>query len=155
MPKMTERPTNRNANILISANRIILGFIFIYASWDKILEPAAFAQSIVNYQILPEVLIAPSAMFLPWLELVCGICLIINRWTGGSAMIVTALIVIFMAAMGYNIYRGMDVACGCFTLDQSVPTNMWLDLLRDVIFLIMGISALRYAHAHKTPAMTA
>ncbi len=144
---------NRTAKILITANRIILGLIFIYASWDKVLVPEAFARAIANYQILPEVLVAPSAIFLPWLELTCGICLVINRWTGGSAIIVTALIVIFTAAIGFNIYRGMDVACGCFTLDQSAPSSMWFYLLRDVIFLLMGVSAMRYAHAHKTPAM--
>ncbi len=146
---------NRTVKILVSANRIILGLIFIYASWDKILAPEAFAGAIANYQILPEVFVAPAAIFLPWLELTSGVCLIVNRWTGGSAIIVTVLIVMFTAAIGFNIYRGMDISCGCFTLDQSAPDSMWFYLLRDVIFLAMGISALRYAHAHKTPATAA
>lgn len=146
---MANRSTNRTVKILISANRIILGSIFIFASWDKVLEPAVFAEVIANYQILPEALVAPAAIFLPWLELTCGVCLVADRWTGGSAIIVTALIVIFTAAIGFNIYRGMDVACGCFTLDQSAPAGMWLYLLRDVIFLIMGVSTLRYAHVLK------
>lgn len=146
---------NRTSKILISANRIILGLIFIYASWDKVLEPAAFARVIANYQILPEFLLTPLAIFLPCIELTCGICLVANRWTSGSAILLTALIVIFTAAIGFNIYRGMDVACGCFTLDQSAPAGMWLYLLRDVIFLVMGVNALRYAHAHKTAATAA
>jgi uncharacterized membrane protein YphA (DoxX/SURF4 family) len=150
---MANRSMNRTAKILISANRIMLGLIFIFASWDKVLEPAAFAGVIANYQILPEGLAAPAAIFLPWLELTCGICLVADRWTGGSAVIVTALIVIFTAAIGFNIYRGMDVACGCFTLDQSAPADMWLYLLRDVIFLAMGVGTLQYAHARKTVAM--
>jgi hypothetical protein len=129
--------------------------VFVYASWDKVVDPSAFARAITNYQILPEVLIVPTAIFLPWLELVCGVCLIINRWAGGSAMILTALMVIFLTAMGFNIYRGMDVACGCFTLDQSAPASMWFYLLRDGIFLVMGIGALRYAHGYKTAATAA
>lgn len=152
---MAARPMNRTAKNLISANRIILGLIFIYASWNKVLEPAAFAKVIANYQILPDVLVAPSAIFLPWLELTSGICLVVNRWTGGSAIVVTALIVVFTAAIGFNIYRGMDISCGCFTLDQSAPDSMWLYLLRDVIFLAMGVGALRYAHEHKTAATAA
>jgi uncharacterized membrane protein YphA (DoxX/SURF4 family) len=152
---MANHPMNRTAKILISANRIILGLIFIFASWDKVWDPAAFARVIANYQILPEVFIAPAAIFLPWLELTCGICLVANRWTSGSATLLTALIVIFTAAIGFNIYRGMDVACGCFTLDQSAPAGMWLYLLRDVIFLVMGVNTLRYAHAHKPAAMAA
>lgn len=146
---------NRAAKILISANRIILGLIFIFASWGKVWEPAAFARVIANYQILPEVFIAPAAIFLPWLELTCGICLVVNRWTRGSATLLTALIVTFTAAICFNIYRGMDVACGCFTLDQSAPAGMWWYLLRDVIFLVMGVSTLRYAHTQKTAAIAA
>lgn len=152
---MANRSMDHTVKILISANRIILGLIFIFASWDKVLEPAAFAKVVANYQILPEVLVTPAAIFLPWLELTCGICLVANRWTGGSAIIVTALIVIFTAAIGFNIYRGMDVACGCFTLDQNAPAGMWLYLLRDVIFLVMAVSTLRYAHTNKIPAIAA
>jgi uncharacterized membrane protein YphA (DoxX/SURF4 family) len=152
---MTNRSMNSTAKILISANRIILGLIFIVASWDKVLAPAAFAKIIANYHILPEVLVTPAAIFLPWMELTCGLCLVANRWTGGSAMIVTALVVIFTAAIGFNIYRGMDVSCGCFTLDQSAPAGMWWYLLRDVIFMAMAVSALRYAHTHKSVAIAA
>lgn len=135
----------------IAANRIILGFIFLYASWDKVLEPVAFARVIANYQILPAGLAAQAALFLPWLELICGICLVINRWTGGSALIITLLIAIYTAAVVYNIYRGMDVACGCFTLDQSTPANMWFYLLRDALFLAMSMGALRYARDRTAP----
>ena len=155
MPKMTEQPQYRIPKIIVSANRILLGIIFIYASWDKILEPAAFAQVIANYQVLPVNLASPAAVFLPWLELICGICLIINRWSSGSALIVAALIVIFMGAIAYNIYRGMDVSCGCFTLDNQAPHNMWLYLLRDAIFLAMSIGVLYYAQKNHTQTITA
>jgi uncharacterized membrane protein YphA (DoxX/SURF4 family) len=139
---MPKRQDYRITKILISANRILLGIIFIYASWDKILEPAAFAQAITNYQILLPELVSPAAEFLPWLELICGICLIINRWSAGSALIITVLIVLFMGAMAYNIYRGMDVSCGCFTLNNQAPQSMWLYLLRDAVFGAMGIGVL-------------
>jgi uncharacterized membrane protein YphA (DoxX/SURF4 family) len=152
---MTNRSMKPIVKILISANRIILGSIFIFASWDKVLEPAAFADVIANYRILPEAWVAPIAIFLPWLELTSGICLVANRWTRGSAIIVTALTVIFTAAIILNIYRGMDISCGCFTLDQSAPAGMWFYLLRDLIFLLMGVSALRYAHRHETAAIAA
>ncbi len=116
-----------------------MGSVFIYASWDKIIAPEAFAQAIANYQILPTMLINPTALLLPWLELVCGLCLIFNRWIGGSALIVTVMMGIFMGALGYNAYRGMDVSCGCFTLDEVAPKNMWFYLARDAVLLAMAI----------------
>ena len=151
---MPTRSDYHITKILISANRILLGIIFIYASWDKVLEPAAFAQVIANYQILPAELVPPAAVFLPWLELISGICLIINRWSGGSALIITVLIVIFMGAIAYNIYRGIDVACGCFTLNNQAPQNMWLYLLRDAVFGAMSIGALCCAQKNHTLTVT-
>ena len=142
---------SRISQSLWPINRIILGTIFVYASWDKVLDPAAFAQVIANYQILPSFIVSVAAAFLPWLELICGICLIINYWSSGSALIISFLIAIFIGAMGFNIYRGMDVACGCFTLDSQAPQNMWLYLMRDAVFLVMSIGALYYAHKGRKP----
>ncbi len=65
--------------------RIILGGIFVYASTDKILHPAAFAEMIYNYQIVPDFLINLSALVLPWLELFIGVCLISGKWMPGAA----------------------------------------------------------------------
>lgn len=133
--------------VLYTICRIALGCIFIYASWDKILDPAAFAKIIINYQIVSTGMANFSALFLPWLELVCGICLIINRWPGGSAFITAGLMVVFMGALGYNIHRGIDVSCGCFTLTENAPGSMWLYMLRDALFLAMAIGILLYRRA--------
>jgi uncharacterized membrane protein YphA (DoxX/SURF4 family) len=134
----------KSRDILYTISRIVLGGVFVYASWDKILDPVAFAQMIINYQIVSSSTANLSAVFLPWLELVCGICLIINRWPRGSAFIAAGLMVVFMGALGYNIYRGLDVSCGCFTLTEEAPGNMWLYMLRDVLFLGMAIGIVLY-----------
>jgi uncharacterized membrane protein YphA (DoxX/SURF4 family) len=133
----------KNACLL---SRVLLGGIFVYASWDKILNPAEFARIIDNYQILSSSMGRLTALFLPWLELVCGICLIINRWTRGSAVIVAGLMVVFMGALGYNIYQGIDINCGCFTLTDKTPGSMWFYMLRDVVFLSMAIWVVIHAH---------
>lgn len=127
---------------LFTAGRILLGGVFIWASWDKIIDPAAFAQAIANYQIVPSTIGNPVALILPWVELACGTCLILNRWTRGSALVTAALMAVFMSALGYNIYRGIDVNCGCFTLDETAPGSMWLYLVRDAVFLAMAVGVM-------------
>ncbi|MGD8834872.1 MAG: MauE/DoxX family redox-associated membrane protein [Desulfobacteraceae bacterium] len=127
--------------------RIILGIIFVYSSWVKIIDPAAFARIITNYQIVSAGIGNFTALVLPWLELVCGLCLIINRWPRGSALIVTGLMVVFMTALGYNIYRGIDVSCGCFTLTEDAPGSMWLYMLRDTLLLGMAIGIVLHPRA--------
>ena len=58
--------------------RLILGIIFVYASWDKIAHPIEFAKAIENYHVVPFGLENMIAMVLPWLELIVGICLIMG-----------------------------------------------------------------------------
>jgi uncharacterized membrane protein YphA (DoxX/SURF4 family) len=148
----TDAKLNINCKLL-AIGRIFLGALFIYASWDKILDPAAFAAVITNYQILPAMLVNVTALVLPWLELVCGICLVLNRWTRGSALIVLVLMVVFLAALGSSAYRGIDIACGCFTLTGEAPKNMWGYLARDVALLALAITLLIHPKA-RTPILT-
>ena len=85
---MTERRTKKafekinvwtRQRVIILAARLILGGVFVFASIDKILHPAAFAEAVYNYQILPDNLINLTAIVLPWLELVLG-SLLISSW---------------------------------------------------------------------------
>lgn len=123
------------------AVRIFLGFIFIYASIDKIINPAAFADVIYNYQILPENLINATALLLPWIELICGICLILGKWLPGSVFIVNGLLIIFTGALIFNMARGLNIHCGCFssTVETVQESEMLWTVLRDVVFLIPGL----------------
>jgi uncharacterized membrane protein YphA (DoxX/SURF4 family) len=132
----------KTGSLLFAAGRILLGSVFVWASWNKIFDPIAFAQAIANYQIVPPALGNPAALILPWVELVCGICLILNRWVRGSALIAALLLAIFIGALGYNIHRGVDISCGCFTLDEKAPGSMWFYIARDTMFLVMAIGVM-------------
>jgi uncharacterized membrane protein YphA (DoxX/SURF4 family) len=127
----------------------------VAASWSKILDPAGFAVIIANYQIVPPGVGQLAALFLPWLEMVCGLCLLINRWVQGAAHVVAVLMVVFMGALGYNMARGMDVTCGCFTLTDDAPASMWLYMIRDIILLVMTLGILRYRRPEPEPRIPA
>ena len=123
---------------LLLAARLILGGIFVYASIDKIFHPAAFADAVYNYQILPDSLINLTAVFLPWLELVLGGCLIAGVWMQGAALIANILLVAFTGALLFNLARGLDIHCGCFTTGtEAGVSNAWY-VLRDILFLGIG-----------------
>jgi len=130
------------------AGRILLGAVFIYASWDKIRDPAAFSQSIANYQILPMQWVNAAALYLPWLELICGLALIFGLAVRGSALIVGVLNIIFIGAMAYSIVRGLDIHCGCFTAGEGMPSSLYVDIFRDFVLLAITILVLyRYGPA--------
>ncbi|MFO7737291.1 MAG: MauE/DoxX family redox-associated membrane protein [Desulfatiglandaceae bacterium] len=127
--------------VMVVGARLILGAVFVYASIDKIAHPEAFAEAIYNYQILPDALINLTAIVLPWLELVPGLFLIIGLFREGSVCIVTGLLVIFLGAMVFNLARGLDIHCGCFTTSMDGANNppMAWYVFRDGLFLLPAI----------------
>ncbi len=121
--------------------RMILGAIFIYASIDKILHPAAFAKAVYNYQILPEALINLTAIILPWLELVLGLALIAGLLREGSVCIITFLLLVFFGSMVFNLARGLNIHCGCFSTstDGINDAPMAWYVFRDGLFLLTAL----------------
>lgn len=122
--------------------RMVFGGLFIMASLDKILHPQAFAEIIGNYQMLPDGLVNATAILLPWIELTAGLLLIAGRLALGASVILCGLMVVFTAALGFNLARGLDVACGCFSTAGSKGSPA-LDLARDVAILLLGLVVLR------------
>jgi len=131
--------------------RLVLGAVFIYASIDKILHPEAFAKAVYNYQILPDSLINLTAITLPWLELILGVFLVIGLFREGSACIATALMLVFLGAMIFNLARGLDIHCGCFstTTDGEKSLSMGWSVMRDGLFVIPALYLLYHAFRGK------
>lgn len=118
--------------------RLVLGGIFIWAGADKILHPAAFAQAINNYQILPGKTINLTALILPWVEVLLGTFLVLGVWLPGSVAVANVLLLVFLGTLVFNVARGLDVHCGCFSSStEGDPATLWY-LLRDTVFLCLG-----------------
>lgn len=118
--------------------RLALGLIFVLASVDKLLHPEAFAKIIFNYQILPDSFINITAIILPWLELLLGGLLLAGLWLPGAVLLTNLLLVMFWGTLIFNIARGLDVQCGCFSTDsREEPATTWY-FIRDTAFLLLG-----------------
>jgi uncharacterized membrane protein YphA (DoxX/SURF4 family) len=131
----------KREGLLALSARLLLGVVFIYASIDKIAHPAAFAEAIYNYQILPDSLVNLTAMVLPWLELVLGLFLMSGLFREGSVFMVNVLMVVFLSAMVFNLARGLDIHCGCFTTSTEGTNDapMAWYVLRDGLFLLPAV----------------
>lgn len=120
--------------------RLALGIIFIWASIDKILNPAEFAKIVYNYRILPDYAINIFGIMLPWLEFFCGIFLLIGFNTKSSSLILSILLLVFIIAILAAIFRGLDINCGCFDTDPAESSKVGFFLLfRDILMLCTGI----------------
>ncbi|MFO7685946.1 MAG: cation diffusion facilitator family transporter [Desulfobacterales bacterium] len=121
------------------ALRLLLGAVFLYASYDKILNPEAFAQAVYNYQILPDAVVNLTALALPWLELLLGVCLVTGVWLPGATVTSAGLLLIFIGALVFNQVRGLDIHCGCFSTETTDgPVDLWT-VVRDIGFLAVSV----------------
>ncbi len=123
----------------IRTTMIILGCIFIGASIPKILNPEKFAEIVFNYHILSGIWINILAVVLPWLELITGVCLVFDWLSSGAVIIVNLLLMTFVCVMIYDLARGIDVSCGCFSTDIDADPANFLYIFRDLVFWIIGI----------------
>lgn len=137
--------------LLIS--RLILGGVFVYASFDKILHPHEFAEVVYNYQILPDALVNLTAILLPWLELSAGVFLILGLFLRGALFTCNVLLAVFLVALAFNLARGLDIDCGCFSssVGPSTGGDMILYLLRDAFLLAMGLFLFFYVLRRENP----
>lgn len=122
--------------------RWVLGGIFIYAGSIKLVEPQPFSVLIEAYGIVPDSLLLPLAMVLPAIEVVAGIGLIFD--IEGSLSLIGGLLVLFIAILGYGIWLGLDVDCGCFGADDpeaEVFHGLRLSGFRDML-MVTGIAFL-------------
>ena len=118
---------------LIVFIRVLLGVIFIYASYDKILDPGKFARSIANYHITPFGFENLIAIILPWLELFIGIGLIAGLMVDGSSMISGGLMTIFILFILQATLRGFNIECGCGLKEGEMVG--WNKILENLVFL--------------------
>lgn len=124
--------------------RWILGGVFIYAGSTKLMDPRIFTVLIEAYGVVPECLLMPVAIVLPLLEVIAGFGLLFD--IRGSLAVIAGLLMIFMVVLGYGIWMGLDVDCGCFAygdLETEAFHGLRLSLFRDLamtagVFFIYG-----------------
>ena len=104
---------------------ILIGLIFIYAGAVKVVDPVGFARDIDNYKMLPWQMSVGLALYLPWLEIFCGIGLITRILFRGSVLIVTLLMALFIVATVIAKARGLDISCGCFGHASKYLSFAW------------------------------
>ena len=123
-----------------------LGALFIYASLDKIAHPLDFARIVYRYRLAGPTAtlgVVPAntlAVVLPWLEAVIGILLVTGWWRREAAAIAGGLLVVFLVAVGYVLWLGIDVAhCGCFTVGGEGRSAGWTLIASDLGLLAAAL----------------
>ncbi len=138
-------------NWLTAVIRIILGAMFLYSGFFKVKDPSGFGDVILQYDILPSLLIPYAALLISSLELICGALLVMGYRIKSSSLILITLVSLFTLILFITILRGKSFDCGCFETERfGISEEVGYPLIiRDL--LIIGFLLLVYrAKKHGT-----
>ena len=138
-------------NLVLFLSAYYLGLTFISASLDKIVDPFDFSKAILNYEIMPYWTINLTAIFLPWLELICGLLLFIGvsisiiknmkiAFIDISNNIIILMLLWFIFILAIAHIRGLDIDCGCGIGEKTLP----LDRLKEDIYLLITAFIIKF-----------
>jgi uncharacterized membrane protein YphA (DoxX/SURF4 family) len=140
-----------NRYVVLSA-RLLLGFVFVVASIDKLADPNAFAVSISYYRLVGEPVTLILATILPWVELLAGLFLLFGIMMRGSSLLLLLMLAVFTAGVISGIARGLDISCGCFTRDPNVDKIGWMKVLENLGLIVLSLITL-YAKSTASSVM--
>ena len=116
--------------------RLVIGSVFIYAGFIKLIDPKAFAKVISQYDIVPDILLPVVAIVLPAAEFLAGLGLVMN--IRGSLMVIFNLLIVFIMVLGYGIFNDMNIDCGCFSNEEINAHNSLKQALFRALFMIVA-----------------
>jgi uncharacterized membrane protein YphA (DoxX/SURF4 family) len=125
--------------------RIVLGGTLLAAGWIKLFNSYEAKASVRAYKLLPVGFANILGAVLPSFEIALALFIIIGIWTKRVAIVGTALMALFVFAIGQAWARGLPINCGCFgnggiTADGKVHNWTYLsEILRDLGLILCGI----------------
>ena len=122
--------------------RLYIGGIFVYAGISKVHYPGEFAENLAAYQMLPYWAVNFVAVVLPWIEIICGLSLIVGVKSRVSASMIGVLLIVFTLGIFINLLRGTPISCGCF--DSIGAQISWKDVFRDLGWFILTLQIFFY-----------
>lgn len=124
-------------SILMRVLRWLLAALFLITGALKAIDPVGTAQSIGNYHLVPDTLVPFTALYAPWLEILCGLALLSSQLRRGGWLLALLLSAVFLVFTTSALIRGLDISCGCFGTGQrgNLP---WVALL-DTAMLALSL----------------
>jgi putative oxidoreductase len=121
--------------------RLLAGGVFVFAGVQKLLDPAAFAQDIANYQAFPHWTWNLAAAIVPVAEILAGLAVLTGFWRRAGAVVLGSMTVAFLGLILSVIVRDIDLDCGCFGEATEARAVGWPMFLQDLGLLLAIVAA--------------
>lgn len=120
--------------------RLGLGCLFLWSSLPKIRQPYDFLSDVYEYELVGPKLGMLTAMTLPWLELLVGVCLVGGIFVGGALLASIGMAAMFTFVLASVLYRGLAISCGCFGASGAEIIS-YSTVIRAFVILLFSIAA--------------
>src|SRR5205807_7414868 len=87
----------------------VLGIIFLASAVPKLRHPKGFVLAVLEYRVLPPRLSWFYARLVPPLEFLLALLLLTGTAVRSAAVVMSMLLLSFIAAVGINLTRGRDL----------------------------------------------
>jgi len=130
--------------ILVQISRIIVGALFIFSGFVKLVDPIGsqykfqeyFSESVLNMEFLAPYAL-PFAVLLIVAEILLGVMILISykpKFTVWSLLILT---LVFLFLTWYSAFYNKVTDCGCF--GDAIKLTPWETFYKNVILIILII----------------
>jgi putative oxidoreductase len=137
----------RLSRALLGVACLVPAAVFLAAAYGKLRDPYAFAVSIFAYRLVTPGIATVAAVAMPAIEVLAAVALATGILRRGGAIVISAMLVVFIAALFQAIVRGIDIECGCFGKGSS-PVSFWL-IARNYGLLLLALFPLAAERARR------
>mgnify|MGYP003683754129 CR=1 FL=1 len=128
--------------ILVQIARIIVGALFIFSGFVKLVDPIGsqykfeeyFSEGVLNLEFLTPYAL-PFAIFLIIAEIVLGIALLVGWKAKFTIRSLKIIILFFLFLTWYSAYYNKVTDCGCF--GDAFKLTPWQSFYKDVVLTIL------------------
>lgn len=113
----------------------LVGVVFAWAGFLKLLDPQAFVSSILTYEVFSYQMAAVCGLVVPYLEIVTGACLAVGVLKSGSRFMAFGMLLVFVLLLAQAAIRGLDADCGCFGHRSGAESGYAWPIARDALML--------------------
>ncbi len=129
--------------------RLALGLLLLVSAYSHLKNSYFFLGSIYDYRLVSETVGIALAGYLPILQVVIGVCVLVGVLVPAAAVLAGLLFALFVTAQSLALLAHREISCGCFGVDSSGllgPQSLLLALTG----FILALLALLRAHSEKT-----
>jgi len=127
------------------ASRWLLGAVFVYMGFNKVMDPVGFLKLVEQYHFVGQpVLLNLIAAVLPWFEIFCGLLLLTGIGVRGAALLLIAMLVPFTILVALRAHALATAAgtslwavkfdCGCGTGEVLI----WHKLIENPLMILLA-----------------